>query len=219
MEKYLNQLLADIDYATQNASLPSTGGDWRDWISEDEENATAPIRNLEEWTGITGDMLPPEDVLNDEQVTRLLKSLNKMLDAYNCCFVIAQGEPPERIQYKTIKENFNQDVKVKSWHMGFFELCPPGTEHGKCALAEYCQCAFFAELLKGMIDEDLTPEEERARALDFEIRHIQRKYGDEWMKYYPYHLDPEYDDEYGNPYDYGFGDEDEEDDNDNWWRR
>ena len=109
---------------------------------------------------------------------------------------------------------------MKRWHMGFFEMCKPGTEHGKCALKEYCQCAFFAELFKDMIDEDLTPEEERERALEIELKHIKRKYGDDWMKYYPYHLDKNYDDENGNPYDYGFGDEDEEDDDDdNWWRK
>ena len=38
------------------------------------------------------------------------------------------------------------------------------------------------------------------------------------MKYYPYHLDPNYDDENGNPYNYGLEDEDEEDDDDRWWR-
>ena len=40
------------------------------------------------------------------------------------------------------------------------------------------------------------------------------------MKYYPYHLDKNYDDENGNPYDYGsdsYRDE-EEDDDDSWWR-
>jgi hypothetical protein len=218
MEKYFQQLLSDIDYAKQHASFPVTGHDLADWLSEQDEDRTAPTRNLEEWTGITAEMLPPESMLNDEQVTMLLKSLNKMLDAYNCCFVIAQGEPPERIQYEAIRENFNQDVKVKSWHMGFFELCKPGTEHGKCALGQYCQCAFFAELFANFIDEDLTPEEERARALEIEVRHIQRKYGNEWMKYYPYHLDKNYDDEYGNAYDYGFGDDDD-DEEDNWWKR
>jgi hypothetical protein len=54
--------------------------------------------------------------------------------------------------------------------------------------------------------------------LEIEIRHIKRKYDDDWMKYYPYHLDPNYDDENGNPYNYGVGDEDEEDDDDRWWR-
>jgi hypothetical protein len=38
------------------------------------------------------------------------------------------------------------------------------------------------------------------------------------MKYYPYHLDKNYDDENGKPYDYGFGEEEDNDD-DNWWRK
>ena len=39
------------------------------------------------------------------------------------------------------------------------------------------------------VDEDLSPEEDRARALNIELNHIHKKYGDDWMKYYPYHLD------------------------------
>lgn len=138
-----------------------------------------------------------------------------MLNDYNWSFVL-QTEVPERIQYAAIRDNFNQQAKVKRWHMGFFELCIPGTEHGKCALGEYCQCSFFAELFSGFIDEELTPEEERARALEIEVNHLKKKYEDDWMKYYPYHLDKNYDDENGNPYGYGFGEEDE--DGDNWWR-
>lgn len=80
--------------------------------------------------------------------------------------------------------------------------------HKKCTLGNYGQCAFSAELLKDRIDEDLSPEEERA--LEIELIHIKRKYGDGWMGYYPYHLDPDYDDEEGNPYDYGLGNPDEE---------
>ena len=38
------------------------------------------------------------------------------------------------------------------------------------------------------------------------------------MKYYPYHLDADFDDEKGNPYNYGF-DDPEEDSNDGWWRK
>lgn len=33
------------------------------------------------------------------------------------------------------------------------------------------------------------------------------------MKYYPYYLDADYDDEKGKPYDYGFRDDGEEEDN------
>ena len=68
------------------------------------------------------------------------------------------------------------------------------------------------------MDEELTPEEERACALEIEVAHIKRTYGDAWMKYYPYHLDSEYDDKDGNPYDYGFGIHDDDDPADAWKR-
>lgn len=188
-----------------------------DWISEEEENKTAPVRNLQEWTGIYKEMLPPAERLNDQQVHFVLEALKKMLDAYNWSFVLLM-EVPERIQYATIRANFNQEARVKRWHMGFFAVCRPGNTPTTCTLGEYCACAFFAEIFSNMSNEALSPEEERARELECEIIHIKRKYEDDWMKYYPYHLDKNYDAENGNPYDYGFGDYEEDDgEDDNWW--
>ena len=63
-----------------------------------------------------------------------------------------------------------------------------------------------------------TPKEQRAAELEMEITHLRRRHGSDWMKYYPYHLDPDYDDENGTPYDYGFGDM-EKDDEDDWWKK
>jgi hypothetical protein len=219
MNLYIQQLLTDLESAAANISFPSTGQevDFWDWVSAKEEDANASVRNLETWTGITSEMLPPNEKLTDEQVHLLLGALNKLLSACNCEFVL-QTTVPERIQYETILQNFNQDVKVRQWHMGFFEFCKPNMPHKTCTLGEQCQCTFFAELCKGVIDEDLSPEEERACALQIEIQHIKRKYEDDWMKYYPYHLDPNYDDENGKPYDYGFGGDDDEE-QDDWWRR
>lgn len=107
---------------------------------------------------------------------------------------------------------FDQLVRIKYWDTGFFEVCRPGTEHKTCALGEYCQCAFLSGLFADWEDEELSPEEERKRELEIEIRHIKKKYDDDWMRYYPYHLDPDYDDEDGNPYDYGMHGDDDEDD-------
>jgi hypothetical protein len=161
-------------------------------------------------------MLPPVAQLMPNEVTQLLVALNKMLDAYNCSFVL-QTEVPQEVQYETIRQNLNQDVKVRQWHMGFFRFCTPNTLHKTCTLKEYCQCAFYEDFFEGQIDEELSPEEERARALEIEVSHIKRKYGNDWMKYYPYHLDKRYDDENGNPYNYGFEEDDE--DKDDWWRK
>lgn len=219
MQQYIGQLLSDLETATENLAWPyikQTEVHLHDVRSREEEEATAPLRNLPQWTGITPDMLPPAGMLKDKEVEVILKSLITLLAACNC-HVVFQTEVPERFQYEAIRQNFDQDVKVFGWNDGFFEFCKPGTVSKTCALEEYCQCAFYEELFKDMVDEELTPEEERARELEWGIRHIQKKYGDDWMKYYPYHLDKDYDDENGNPYDYGFGEEDEDDDD--WWRK
>ncbi len=218
MQHYLKQLLSDLEAAIKNASFPFIAKElsFHDWISAEAEEASAPARNLCEWTGIKPEMLPPSTMLSENEIQVLLEALKQMLSNYNCHFVL-QTEVPEQLQYETIRQNLNQEVKVKQWHMGFFELCKPGTPANTCALGEYCQCAFFEEFFAGRIEEDLTPEEERARALEIEVQHIKKKYGDDWMKYYPYHLDKAYDDENGNPHDYGFKDDDEAEDE--WWRR
>lgn len=217
MKKYTQQLLSDIEAATKNVSLPFIEKELslHDWISVEAEEANAPTRNLCEWTGIAPEMLPPSAMLTEKEIQALLEALRQMLSAYNCHFVL-QTEVPEGFQYETIRQNINQDVKVKQWHMGFFEMCKSGTQSKTCSLGEYCQCAFYEELFSEQIDDQLTPEEERARALEIEVQHIKRKYEGDWMKYYPYHLDKNFDDESGKPHDYGFNDEEDEDE---WWRR
>lgn len=217
MKRYLHQLLSDIQAATENI-VPSieTGLSLHDWISAEAEEGNAPTRNLCDWTGITPEMLPPSAMLSEKEIQILLEALKQMLSAYNCHFVL-QTEVPEILQYETIRQNINQEVKVKQWHVGFFEICKEDTSTKTCALGDYCQCKFFEEFFAGRTEEELTPEEERARALEIEVRHIKKKYGDDWMKYYPYHLDKTYDDENGNPHDYGFSDDEGEDDE--WWRR
>jgi hypothetical protein len=218
MERYVEQLLGDIACATEDVDVPYAFQECsiHDWIPDEEENRSAPRRMLEEWRRIRQARLPPDDRLTDEQLHRILDALKSMLDAYNWSFVL-QIQVPERVQYQAIRDNFNQEAVVKQWHMGFFKLCRPGTPHGKCALRKFCQCKFYAELFANFEDDDLTPEEERARALEIEVDHLQKKYGRDWKKYYPYHLDPEYDDENGNPSDYGVGKESDVDDDD-WWK-
>jgi len=74
MEKYLGQLLSDIAYATENVSWPFVEKEMqlRDWITDEEEEKTAPARNLEEWISISKEQLPLAEMLDDEQVNCLL---------------------------------------------------------------------------------------------------------------------------------------------------
>jgi hypothetical protein len=188
-----------------------------DLKSREEEEATAPVRHLPQWTGIMPEMLPPAAMLTDNEAQSVLKSLTALLTACNC-HVVFQTEVPERFQYEAIRQNFDQNIKVLEWNDGFFQFCKPNTPVATCALGQYCQCAFYAELFEGFEEEHLTPEEERARQLEFEVHYLKKKHGSDWMEYYPYHLDSTYDDEHGNPYNYGFDDNDEEK-NDDWWKK
>ena len=76
MEGYIKQLLTDIAYATENVSMPFANRqlELHDWISDEEENNTAPIRELEEWTGIRKEQLPPSEMLTDNQTHRLVSA-------------------------------------------------------------------------------------------------------------------------------------------------
>lgn len=150
MQHYLKQLHADIEAAIARGSfsLAKEEVSIHDWISDQQEDATAPLRNLCEWTGITPEMLPPAGMLNEKEMSELLETLKRLLGAYNCHFVL-QTEVPEDIQYEVIRVNLNQQVKVKYRHMGFFEMCTPGTPLKKCALGDYCQCAFFEDFVIG----------------------------------------------------------------------
>jgi hypothetical protein len=221
MQQYIDQLLEDIARATANIAWPypkKSGASLGDWKSLEEENVTAPVRNLPQWTGIFPHMLPPASQLDEVQLQALLKGLINLLSACNCHLVF-QTNVPEAIQYEVIRENFDQTVRVMEWNDGFFEVCKSGRVTTSCLMGSHCQCAFYDDLFKDFVEEDLSPEHERARALEIEILHIRKKYGDDWMKYYPYHLDKDYDDEDGNPCDYGFEDDGDDDDDDNWWRR
>lgn len=219
MKDYIRQLLSDLEGATQSLAWPYTEQTevlLHDWKSYEEENGTAPIRNLPQWTGILPEMLPPATMLKDQELRDVLKALKGLLEKCNC-YVVFQTEVPEQIQYEAIRQNFDQDIKVFQWNDGFFQFCKSDAPVKTCALGEYCQCAFFEIFFGNFKEENLTPEEERARQLQWEIDYLRRKHPDNWMKYYPYHLDKSYDDENGNPYNYGFDGDDEEEDN--WWRK
>lgn len=70
MKEYIQQLLIDIQEATKHVSLPFIEEELslHDWISAEAEEASAPTRNLGDWSGITQEMLPPSSMLNEKEV-------------------------------------------------------------------------------------------------------------------------------------------------------
>jgi hypothetical protein len=187
MQKYINQLIEDIQYAKANIQkpwiVPEGGYEFDEWLSEEEDKKQAPVRNVEDWSGIKKEQLPPEDRLTDEQVEALFKALDKLLSEFNCHFVV-HFHVPFREQYKTMRAMWQQDHAWMAWHYNFFDLCEDGQEHGTCALGEdFCQCKALAEFTK---DWDNSPwtEEDEAFWEEMEARRQRRK-RDDWWGYDP----------------------------------
>ena len=183
MEKYVRQLISDIRYATKNVPVPwieNNSYGLEEWKSEEEDLLSAPRKALEEWTDIQKIELPPAEMLNDDQIHRLLNALLKMLKAYNCV-VIFQNEVPERYQYRVIRERFHQESSFLKFHINFFEFCDPGQEFKSCALGEYCQCNYMHDLFSRFSTEEFDDEKQ----VDSYEVHMRLKYGENWRRYDP----------------------------------
>ena len=81
MQNYIFQLLADIKQATENIckAYEHKQVDFFGWISEEEEEQNAPIKNLQDYCGIMQEQLPPENMLSDGQLAELFSALRIML--------------------------------------------------------------------------------------------------------------------------------------------
>jgi hypothetical protein len=64
MEKYISQLFSDIGYSKDNVSWPFAEKEWQlwDWVSDEDEDKSAPVRELEQWTDIRKEYLPPVEM-------------------------------------------------------------------------------------------------------------------------------------------------------------
>lgn len=217
LQRYINQLLQDIEEATRNVPEP-----WYPleeeadeefgvlpWM-EDPENA--PTKSLEEWTTLKKEQFPPESRLNNTQVNTLLSAIKAMLDAYNCSAVF-QIEVPDRIQYRVIRERFRQEVPMLKANYFFFKLCDKKGQKDRsdCLLGEkYCHCAFFEAFFEKFEDN----EEESDLNIDpYEEYMLKRRYGDDWYKYISLEEEEDFG-EYGEDDDLGFSDSEDDVDND-----
>ena len=192
MDKYLQQLLRDLQLATEKItwSYPLSETDveaLENWLPDTEEEKTAPRIALEEWTGIQQSQFPPADRFSDEQIEVLYAAIKKMLAAYNyhATFLFSL---PTRTKYEVVRTHFKQEAIQKRFHMGFFELCFSNKSHANCLMGTDCHCTYFEELSKKWVNDDLTAEEVAKKTLDAEAQRLKNKYGTDYRKYYPFKL-------------------------------
>ncbi len=188
LQRYIDQLLADIEVATKN--VPEPWYPMEEEVDEEfgvlpwmEDPENAPTKSLEEWTNLKKEQFPPESRLTDSQVSSLLSAIKHMLDVYNCSAVF-QIEVPDRVQYRVIRERFRQEVPMLKANYFFFEFCDQKDQpdRSQCLLGEkYCHCAFFEAFFEKFEDEQ---DDSSDYHIDpYEEYMLKRRYGDDWHKY------------------------------------
>lgn len=190
LQKYLEQLIIDINTAIKNFPAPSAI--WEtdaeqsvDRLSLLADNTDGPTRPLEEWCGIKKEQLPPDSSLSDQQITQLLTNIKQLLDTYNCSAVF-QIKVPERMQYRVIRAQFHQEVPIQKNDYFFFNFCDKLASRQECILSEqYCHCTFFENFFKkfGQQQEIEENEEEEGYIDTFREYILKKRYGADWFKY------------------------------------
>lgn len=215
MERYVQQLLADIAWARENVPEP-----WWHFVAPDEEEdeefspwsedvEQAPRKSLEEWTGIRREQLPPAHLLSQRQLERLLEALKEMLSAYNCHVVFQQADIPEQVQYDIIRRRFDQEVPQLRTNDYFFEFCAPG-EDSTCLLGQYCECRFLDHVLTHSHDGE-EEEEDTYEEPGLQDYYLRRKYGRDWEHYLPQHDWEDFEEDFPEEEDPGWWEDEEED--------
>lgn len=199
LQRYINQLLEDIQEATQNVPEPyhlleEELDDEFGMLPWMEDPKKSPTKSLEEWTNLKKEQFPPESKLTDEQVSVLLTAIKGLLETYNCSAVF-QIEVPERIQYRVIRARFQQEVPMLKANYFFFEFCDKkdNKDRSECILGEkYCHCAFFEKFFEKFEDSQ---EEEMDYNIDpYEEYMLKRRYGENWHQYIAYEEEIDFDD-------------------------
>jgi len=179
MEKYLAQLLADIDRVRLHPPelYREAEVDIFEWLPPDEDEQQAPKKTLEEWTGIKQYALPPANRLKDRQLSVLLESLKELLVAFNCHFVLI-ASVPERLQYQALRRGWFQMSPMTRFHEHHFNFCNTEKNGEGCHLGEHCQCRAVSEMIPSQIEEEWTEADEERFWSDYDNRKRDR---DNWL--------------------------------------
>jgi len=188
-----DQLLAEIRAATKHIPSPSlfSGGATPPVNGSPSVNGQSCISYilLEDWCGIKKQQLPSESSLTDEQVHCLVKSLKQLLAAYHCQLVFQQIIP-ERIQYRVIRERFDQKVPTNKNDYFTFSLCEQPTPVDNCIMGkDHCQCSLLDRFFEkyGILEEEnpvLKEIEEHSAYI------LKKRYGADWQAFLGLKDDP-----------------------------
>ncbi len=140
MEKYLNQLIEDLEKAAENPPSPAfiEPPPHLDDLPDVAELALVPFKPISEWTGIDPKYFPELIHLTADQADMVNKAIFKLFESLNIELVdIPKGIPPEML-YDVLVSNWNEPVQYLPLAGFDLELCTG--DWMTCPYGDYCDC-------------------------------------------------------------------------------
>ncbi len=140
MERYIQQLIEDLDEAAKNPpsaykiEIPPHMEETPDLA----ELALVPFKSIEEWTGIKQEVFPEIWQLEGGQWERLNDAIIKVLDSINVQLVDAPPDLPPEILYEVLTTNWDYEVQFLPLTGMDLELCTGDPD--TCPFGQFCSC-------------------------------------------------------------------------------
>ena len=181
-----DQLLVEINAAIKRIPPPSLSLEGAIYRANGSQTVNgqscASHVLLQDLCGIKKKQLLPESTLTDEQIHCLVKSLKNLLAAHRCP-VVFQQIVPARIQYRVIRERFDQQVPTSRNDHFTFSLCEQPSPIDNCAMGkDYCHCSLLNRFFEkyGTLAEG---NEELKEIEDHSVYIMKKRYGADWQTF------------------------------------
>jgi hypothetical protein len=145
MQKYLSQLLADLEAAAANPPAPV----WieipphMETLPEAAELALVPFKPISEWTGIDQNVFPAMYNFSADQCEELNRAIFKVLESIRVEIVdLPENIPPERL-YDVITWCWDDPVQYLPSTGYDLELCTGNPD--TCPYGDLCDCGIRKE--------------------------------------------------------------------------
>ncbi|MDD4426165.1 MAG: hypothetical protein PHS40_09595 [Mariniphaga sp.] len=153
MEKYIQQLIEDLQAVAKNPPKPSYI-EPPPYLEDDSvisELALVPFKTIEELTGIKQEVFPEINDLQGDQWERVNQAIFKIFESLNIELIDAPPEMPPEWLYEVLTTNWQHPVQYLPSSGMDLELCTgdPMT----CPYGDYCDCCGEWEEIEDAIPE------------------------------------------------------------------
>ena len=140
LEKYVNQLIEDLNFAVEKRINQPNIPDNIEIRSTNSliDLIKSPLKTLEDLTGISQSVFPDHIDMNGTQIREVLKAMLKLLDAYKLKIYYPK-ELPFEWKYQTLVDEWNESY-VKDLPDSGYDIDFCTGEPQTCPFGEYCDC-------------------------------------------------------------------------------